>query len=141
MFDDRRHFETYLDDFFNGQLHARGIEQLPTRWQYGLDHNGDGDQVPKILPCDHIFCQNCVHSITINETEKGVCPICYINFDPKSVRRNYKPEELFEKFYSTGSSLESTNTTTNNSPLKPYVDAPYFHTGRNYEQMKKIAVK
>uniref|UniRef100_A0A8R1IMU9 Uncharacterized protein n=1 Tax=Caenorhabditis japonica TaxID=281687 RepID=A0A8R1IMU9_CAEJA len=36
MFDDRRHIETYLDEFFNDQqaeFYARGIEQLPTRLQ------------------------------------------------------------------------------------------------------------
>uniref|UniRef100_A0A1I7T6I4 Histone-lysine N-methyltransferase SETMAR n=1 Tax=Caenorhabditis tropicalis TaxID=1561998 RepID=A0A1I7T6I4_9PELO len=44
MFDDRSHLEIYLDDFFSGQpteFYARGIQQLPTRWQYVVDHNGE----------------------------------------------------------------------------------------------------
>uniref|UniRef100_A0A8R1E5P7 Mariner Mos1 transposase n=1 Tax=Caenorhabditis japonica TaxID=281687 RepID=A0A8R1E5P7_CAEJA len=46
MFDDRKHLEPYLDDFFNGQpaeFYARGIKQLPTRWQYVVDRD-----------CEHI---------------------------------------------------------------------------------------
>lgn len=46
-FDDRTQLESYLDDFFNRQppeFYARGIEQLPRRWQEVVDQ--DGNYIP-----------------------------------------------------------------------------------------------
>ena len=41
---------------------------------------------PVLTPCEHIFCKDCIHSVSLND-QNGICPIC---------RGPYKSNELKE---------------------------------------------
>ncbi|KAJ8467923.1 hypothetical protein OPV22_030475 [Ensete ventricosum] len=48
-------------------------------------------KVPKVLPCDHVFCSGCMSSLIDKDT---VCPSCDLPFLPKDVRLALHVERL-----------------------------------------------
>ncbi|CAD5164132.1 unnamed protein product [Musa acuminata subsp. malaccensis] len=52
-------------------------------------------KVPKVLPCDHVFCSGCISSLI----DKGsVCPSCDLPFLPKDIRLALHVERLVSIF-------------------------------------------